>query len=191
MFFWGVETEANPYACGPWIRRRQCRRADLALYSMAGVEHDPATEIPFLVGWITRTPYPLAGSSLQPGPLDATGSLVVYASKEWLVVGEPVQRIGATTGWQTGTVLRTCFDMAAVGSNITLVCNDEANTFSLVGDSGGPMFQSFDLESGGQGIVFVGLNHGNAGGAPLNQYSSLRQMKQEYPSLCFWIGCPP
>jgi hypothetical protein len=158
---------------------------------MSGVEHDPATELPFFVGMIARPPHPLTGTAQQYGPLDATGSFVVYATKDWLVVGEPVQRIGATTGWQTGTVLRTCFDMLANGTNIRLVCNDEANTFSQDGDSGGPMFQSFDLEAGGQGIIFAGINHGSAGGAPLNQYSSLRQMKQEYPSLCFWIGCPP
>jgi hypothetical protein len=182
--------DAAPYACGPLINRRRCRRADLALYSVVGVDI-VGSETEIAPGRLARPSQRLLGSSQQPGPTDIVGTLEVIGTFSWLVYGEPIDRIGRTTGWQTGWVTGTCMD-ATYPSNtgdVTIVCSDRANTFSQGGDSGGPMFRFSTAHNGS--AFLVGINHGRSLSNPNHStiYSSLSQMHQEVPSLCFWQGC--
>ncbi len=182
--------DAAPYSCGPLINRKRCRRADLALYSVVGVDI-VGNETEIDPGRLARPSQRLLGSSQQPGPTDIVGTLEVIGTFSWLVYGEPIDRIGRKTGWQTGWVTGTCID-ANYPSNtgdVTIVCSDRANTFSQGGDSGGPMFRYSTAYNGS--AFLVGINHGTSTSNPnySSIYSSLNQMQQEVPSLCFWQGC--
>jgi hypothetical protein len=86
--------------------------------------------------------------------------------------GETVQKVGRTTGRTQGTVQHTCravdfFDLDGSPTDITLLCQGEANYASSAGDSGSPVVQVY---SGG--LVFaIGIHW--RGGNPTRIFSHL------------------
>ena len=155
------------------------------------LDYDPLSEIPAVPGTIVKPLRSYVGSQMIYGTLEVDGVLQVRAVKSWAAVGEPIQRIGATTGWQTGTVVQTCQNWSIPGSNgfVRLLCQDEGTTFSEPGDSGSPVFQSFDLETGGMGIIFIGINWGSYSSDASNFHSHFDGMELDLGRICPWYGC--
>lgn len=106
------------------------RRSDAAFYTLdLGTLGD--------VGSIARTTYSAVN---QPGSLliDPSHSRFRITEKvpnEAQVVGELVNKVGATSGWTQGQVVQTCVTLSS------LPCQWVALVWSEPGDSGSPMFQ--------------------------------------------------
>lgn len=56
-------------------------------------------------------------------------------------VGNRIHRTGRTTGHQIGFVQEICEEFGVLGTNIALLCQDEALMLSNPGDSGAPVFE--------------------------------------------------
>lgn len=176
----------------------RCRRADVALYSLLGVDLAVGETQAFAVGEIARP------VSMQSGISGAFGSLVVDGQNPLRIVGvyevpiagHVVHRIGATTGWIYGVVTETCKDRNLAKHKVwgfatrILVCQSTAETNSQPGDSGGPVF----VYLGGDEVLFAGLNWGKS--EPwdrLGHFSSARQIRSEMFShgFQFYPSEPP
>ena len=74
-------------------------------------------------------------------------------------VGDLVHKVGRTTGWTSGKVLRTCFTPLVQNFKRTnrMKCSDIADLSSMDGDSGSPVFS---VDAGGRvtlrGVLFAG-----------------------------------
>ena len=175
--------------CGPIWSRRDCRRSDAAVYNMSNIDLDPG-EIGWLPGQIARPSVRLAGTGAVNGPTDVVASFNFVGTLLWAVAGEVVDRVGITSGWQYGAVFSTCRDAVYPSGTrqVTVLCSDWANTNGEAGDSGGPVFKLLD-EASGQ-ILFVGIHSGNQLSNPSSGiYSSLNQIRQDIPGVCFAYGC--
>jgi hypothetical protein len=147
------------------------------------------SELPFLIGVIARPPSWVQGLADVPGSLTATGTMQVAATKLWAVEGEVVEKVGRTNGWTVGVVTKTCdtANYSFQGRDVRVVCSDQATINSDPGDSGAPVFQRLDSDA--NQIVMLGITTGRPGPGARGIYSSLNQMRQEMPGLCFTIGC--
>jgi hypothetical protein len=79
------------------------------------------------------------------------------------LVGEPVEKIGRTTGWSHGTVSRTCTSYNVSGSTVTMLCQDAVTGTSSSGDSGSPVFRV----RRGKDVSLDGILWGGSGGTYL------------------------
>jgi hypothetical protein len=104
-----------------------CRMSDAAFI---GYESPSLARI----GYIVRT---LRLRSLTQGPLYSWFLLNVPPQGQ-LVVGDTVNKVGATTGWTQGTITQTC--VTVVWNDPDLLCQAAAMYGSDAGDSGSPVF---------------------------------------------------
>ncbi|WP_411280059.1 hypothetical protein [Gemmatimonas sp.] len=68
-------------------------------------------------------------------------------------IGQTIHKIGATTGWTSGQVERSCVNANVANSPITLLCQTFVRGLDVVvdaGDSGAPAF----LQSGDENVLF-------------------------------------
>lgn len=56
-----------------------------------------------------------------------------------LLSGSLVTKVGRTSGWTGGAVLRTCVDVPQAGTNLLVLCQTTFGVGSLPGDSGSPV----------------------------------------------------
>ena len=188
---WGQEVQDLPtYRCGPWYARKDCRRADLAAYSLAGIDLLEG-EIGFTPGVIARPEQRLPGVNMTYGSLVMAGPAIgIVGFIDDPLMGEIVDRVGQTTGWQFGSVYETCSDKwmsrRTSSRRVLLVCQSTANTFSEPGDSGSPVFLWLPDNST---AILMGINWGSNTNDASGFFSSMRQMRQEMPTLCFAFGC--
>jgi hypothetical protein len=187
---WGAEVhDPAAYLCSLSAR---CRKADLAAYTLSGVDLEPGETQAYQVGSIAKPSTRNLGLNMQNGTLDIVGAFQIIAVKYWAVSGETLERVGVTTGWQYGTQAFSCQNINYNSNNspwvVRILCNDLGTTFSQPGDSGGPVFQVVDPLSGGLNVVLVGINHGSYDYDASNFYSNFNQMRQEIPSLCFSLA---
>ncbi len=124
-------------------KERRCRYSDAAriAYSPSARSNQ---------GFIASTGVPNTGSTT------VTGSLV-FTQQDDLTrefpVGQTIHKIGATTGWTSGQVSRSCVHANVVNSPITLLCQTFVRSTGVIvdaGDSGAPAF----LQSGDDNILF-------------------------------------
>lgn len=73
------------------------------------------------------------------------------------VQGQPVRRVGATSGQRNGTITKTCYDLYVVG--VWYHCSVEVNGHGDGGDSGGPVYTpsitQYPGSPGPSGIFFA------------------------------------
>jgi hypothetical protein len=189
---WGQElVDAPHYTCGPWLNRNKCRRADVAAYTITGMDIN-FPEQPFVPGLIARPVNRVDGSLAILGSNNLAGFLEVAGSMLWAVPGETVEKIGNTSGWTYGAVGVPCTDTQFPSNfigNVYVVCMDRATLSARPGDSGSLIFKDLTVQSGGNQILVVGI----AGSADVTgtqtRYSSLNQIRQEIPTLCFISAC--
>jgi hypothetical protein len=68
------------------------------------------------------------------------GGVFKATSEADAVVGNPVRKVGRTTGQTTGTVQQVCTNFNVSGTNITQLCQSRGSYLSMGGDSGSPVF---------------------------------------------------
>jgi hypothetical protein len=110
-----------------------------------------------LQGYLAQTVY--AGYGVwNPGSLDITGHRQINGGS-WPVVGNYIDKVGRTTGWTSGQVSRTCFDVY-IGST-GMLCQDQVEAYADGGDSGSPVFQWNGQNTGAfAGIVWAKTGSG-------------------------------
>jgi hypothetical protein len=68
-------------------------------------------------------------------------------------MGDPLHKIGRTTGWTYGPVVRSCIDVNLDDTDITLTCQTVVAAGVGVGDSGSPVF----TRKGNNGALLQGI----------------------------------
>jgi hypothetical protein len=78
----------------------------------------------------------------NPPDLTIAGSFQIVSEGPSLK-GDTLNKVGITTGWTQGRVMRTCADSAVAGTTptIVLICQDYVAAGVNFGDSGSPVFQ--------------------------------------------------
>lgn len=160
----GLET-ADPlyFTGGVCPAGKRCRRADAAF---ARVPHPSGPSVTSTLGRIART---------------AEGSFVWNGTSLWTILGkqvptfmgETVKRVGRTQGTRTGVVNGTCVNILNIsGTNVSMLCQAQANYISGGGDSGSPVFRV--VNAGAFTVAANGIHWGTsvAAGAPGNRYFS-------------------
>jgi hypothetical protein len=176
--------DLNVYRCGPAINRRDCRRADLAAFSVLDVDVFPG-ESAFSQGQIYRTTERLQGlQGLSAAKtIDLQSPTISFeGTVERVPVGWVLERIGVTNGWQTGAVFESCVDRwINTPRRIMLVCQTGGHLNSDPGDSGSPVFA---LLANGNAL-FAGITWGSTQGGTNAFFSDVTQMRQEMSGLVF------
>lgn len=142
------------------------------------------------LGRIARTRY--AASSIVP---DTIGSLEIDTQTPYFGIigkttaysGQPVQKMGARTGWTRGTVNQTCVDKPAQRSYSKLRCQTETTAWVSRGDSGGPVFL---LQSDGTAYL-LGIMWGRTKSGSYSYYSPITGIEQELGTLTVTDYVPP
>ncbi len=163
--FIGTEV-ADPqyFRGGECPRGKKCRRSDASRASYAG-------GVSFTLGRIASTSGPNNSS------LTITGSFTITAEGN-AVVGQPVNKIGRTTGWTQGTVTNTCVNTGVSGTNIVQLCQ----TFVSAGVGGGDSGSNVFMLSGGNATLVGILWGGNSSGTQF-VYSPIANIEQELGAL--------
>jgi hypothetical protein len=169
LFHYGAAAveSADPsgYSCG----LHTCRESDAAMERLL-------SGVPSLQGLIARTTY-----SHGPG---GSGSLTWDSTSPYFAItgvatalsyGDPVNKVGATTGWTTGNVTDTCVDVN-VGSTTT--CMYEADMYIDHGDSGSPVFTL----GPGDAASFVGIVSARKDDFSRSYFSPIWRIQTNLPS---------
>lgn len=172
-------TSIWPWEC-PWGRR--CRYSDAAWIRNASGVSWGFREITRPVSWNRGS---LTISSSSP-------SMTIVSETATPLSGEMLDKVGRTTGWTYGYVSNTCTTVNALGTNITLKCQNIVNRYSGQthsmsgpGDSGSPVFKWYGSTVSLHGILW--------GGAADNfVFSSMKYIEQELGSLyTYSVPSPP
>lgn len=173
--------------CGTTI---VCRYADAALvrYSL-GASNTPS-----------RIIYPCNFSSnpTLPGTVNTCGqtATVDNAATVFPWVGQPLQKVGRTSGWTVGLVIATCVNEITdhfepgnpLPTSTMSLCSDQVSAFADGGDSGGPVFYHPTL-IGASVVAPMGILHSysnSPSGSPRTYRFSRRQLiEYELGSLVF------
>ena len=110
---------------------RRCRYSDTSFGRYSGGVPNP---VPNTRGRIAR---PNLGSFAWNG----VNTFRIVGETNFPVVGEPLTKVGRTTGRTQGVVTATCVNVNVAGTNITQLCQDRASYASAGGDSGSPVFR--------------------------------------------------
>lgn len=147
--------------CGPLFDRRPCRHAEVAAWSVGGIEV-ALGETAFTLGRIARPAFAVPGTNPSgfTRSLDALQPFFTITGEHVNpMAGELVQKVGLTTGWTYGTVYQTCVDInyQTAGSSVKrrVWCYDRADLGVQPGDSGSPVFRILDHAAGT--VLFYGL----------------------------------
>jgi hypothetical protein len=123
-----------------------CRWADVTFVAYdAGVNR--------LQGYLAQTQW--AGSGVwNAGDMNITGHRQINGGS-WPIVGDYIDKVGRTTGWTSGQVSRTCFDVYIAGG-WGFLCQDQVEAYADGGDSGSPAFKWNGQNTGAfAGIVWA------------------------------------
>jgi hypothetical protein len=140
----------------------QCRYSDAAVGTYYTATGD--------FGKLAR---PAARSTSASGTttLDSsTPRITVSSMAPYPYEGETLDKVGAATGWTTGTVTESCVDIVAE-PGILLWCQDKVGAGAWHGDSGSPVFYYVN----GQAII-VGLLWGGPGVSPSDKVFYMSEM---------------
>jgi len=176
----GVEALDHPwtqYTNGcPMYQTCKYRYSDVAFYSLVGGQAVG-------YGYIARPVGPPGVG--QPGSttIDAANprfEIIRGLSDALLEEDDELHKVGATTGWTKGNVLRRCFtvdpEQPLMPFKVQFRCMTETSIHSQGGDSGGPIFR---LEANGTQVSLAGFLWGGAGPSS-TVFSTLHGVLQDY-----------
>ncbi len=140
----GVEADDPVYTANKACpKARRCRYSD-------------AARIAYLPNVLSSQGYIAATNGPNTGSTAVTGSLAFNQQDDLnreFPVGQTIHKIGATTGWTSGQVQRSCVHANVANSPITLLCQTFVRGLGTIvdaGDSGAPAF----LQSGQENVLF-------------------------------------
>jgi hypothetical protein len=153
---------------------RKCRHSDasLAAYSDAVASNR---------GDILKTTGPNNGSIRVAGVFTITAQ---DNSTTSFPIGMPVHKVGRTTGWTQGEVVRTCVHTGVAGTRIvqfcqTFVTNADGATVVGAGDSGSGVFSITKKDD----VKLVGILWGGSGDNKLFVFSPFKQIQDELGAM--------
>lgn len=142
--------ENPPYTTQSGCPTTTCRYSDAAGYRWQTPQVVGLGKVAFTLwdnyGWNG------AGDSLIYG----TWNITTEIPDHLFIPRQYISRIGITSGWTTGEILRSCFDMNI--SNGLLLCQFRADMYSDEGDSGGPVF-TYSNNVNESAIALGGIMH--------------------------------
>lgn len=102
-------------------------------------------------------------------------------------IGDRLGKIGRTTGWTQGQVIRTCLDIKIhdnnlVDTNITLLCQHDVAAVSGKGDSGAPVFSLLRDNK----VVLAGILWGGDSANTVFVFSAISDVEAELGMLEFY-----
>lgn len=156
--------DPDPFAgngSGPCPTGALCRYTDIA--AVNHVETWPGQQPPSPAAIAVPTSGPFSGNS---GPISPLGTpLTVFGTWDVYPVGEQLSKVGATSGWTSGVVLRTCIDQwtgmfSPSGQPLWVLCMIETTIHSRPGDSGAPIFKYYP---GDNRVYVAGILMGGPG----------------------------
>lgn len=172
--------DPNASSCG-FLSAYVCRHSETSAIALE-------SEVGGSLGYIVR---PVGPPPLGTNPyIILRGSLLVDASNPRFqiagkatsyTVGESADKVGAATGWTSGTIRKTCTDMPADRSWSKLRCQMWADFSSSGGDSGGPVFRP--LADGT--VLLLGLYWGTvtADGQKYGAFSTPERIEMDLGTL--------
>jgi hypothetical protein len=184
----GYEVLDPPYgsAGGHCPVGRACRLSDAALAEING-----GVDVAF--GTVARTTF--SGTRVGSLELDPAGPrFTLVGEAPFPRAGQRLSRVGATTGWTTGTVVFTCVTLFPNNSVGGLVCQDIIAAASGPGDSGSPVFQQVGPTSAVlYGIMWGGGTFIQPDGTieQFSAFSSMEQIRQELGAMQTVGGARP
>jgi hypothetical protein len=129
----GVEAIDRRYFTGGVCpASRRCRYSDTAF-----VRRDP-------IGVRVNQGHIAAPSFFDTITWDPSTRVYRLVSEGDAIVGDIVRKVGRTTGMTRGEVTATCENLNPANTNITMLCQSEADYTSAAGDSGSPVFSRLD-----------------------------------------------
>jgi hypothetical protein len=126
---------------------RRCRHSDAAFF-----------EIP---PGVTPGPTGLIAAPAATGTHEWNGTSTFRINQDGntYVVGQPIEKVGRTTGRTEGAISRTCTNFNVANTDITMLCQWQGNYGSAGGDSGGPVM--FDSPNATRPLI--GIHWGSGG----------------------------
>ncbi len=155
--------DAAGYTCG----FRTCRGSDANIWALdSGVKS--------LQGLIAKTTYSTSGWGTSGSRFWDSSSpyFITTAYVTSITTGATVKKMGATTGYTSGTVTGTCTDIN-VPHTRTITCTTESSTYADLGDSGGPVFV---LSGNGSFVYLAGIMGSIDPGAQVSYYSPVTRI---------------
>lgn len=159
---WADAQLIDPYQCG-YTSTLGCRYSDAAF-----VRYDNQVES----DTNARRGYIVKPESISPGPIQY---MWITGVADQAIYGDSVNKIGATSGWTSGTITNTCEDSIVPESNIMKLCQVRASYRHQGGDSGGPIFTY-----NGTSATLVGIHWG--GNVLTGGFSDMWNLNVDYPS---------
>jgi hypothetical protein len=171
--FIGNEAHDEPFFTGgPCPAGSLCRYSDAA-----GVRYEEG--VPNAFGQIYRTTGIGSLTIDQANPF-----FEIVEERPRTLVGDPINKVGRTTGWSSGSISFACVNIGVAGTNPqqVMLCQDR---FSMSpgtqgGDSGSPMFQRV----GEDGARLVGILWGTT------TFSPMENIRFENEGPAPWITFP-
>lgn len=147
----------------------------------------PASKVP---GTLDPTAWDAYGPYIGLDPAHSTFR-IAYVDR-FAVQGETIDKVGASSGWSSGTVTKACFDVYW-NSNLLLCSQEVTGAHVAGGDSGGAVFRNH-----GDGTVdLLGVLWGGADGVPTGAqpnftFSPWDGILMEQPPHSGWgVVCDP
>jgi hypothetical protein len=101
---------------------------------------------------------------------------------------ETLHMVGRTSGWISGQVTATCFNVSIPNTNKVLLCQDKASYPSQGGDSGSPVFRITNFPDVND-VHLVGSHHGVTGSGIFSYLGNIYLDLGEFNTP--WDPCDP
>jgi hypothetical protein len=162
----GIEV-ADPafFTAGACPVGRKCRYSD-------ALRAEYVSGVPFQLGTIART------SAANDGSLTIVGAFSVVRESSGSL-GSIANKVGRTTGWSQGRIVRTCTATNVLATNITLLCQHWVSGSVGEGDSGSPVF----IGTARGGVSLAGLLWGGDAEGTIFTFSPISNIERELGDL--------
>jgi hypothetical protein len=153
---------------------RVCRWSDAA-----GVQYSsavPAAQIAFGALWRTTGPGSITISPTNP-------NFFITAERPFPNPGDPMNKIGRTTGWTQGNIAQSCTNLNVAYPqipNLTLLCQETVQGTGVIvggGDSGSPVFDNIQ----GNNVRLTGILWGGTQDGTLWAFTAMNEVRFENP----------
>ena len=169
---------ATEVADPPYLKGGSCPKGKKCRYSDAS-RAAYATGIPYTLGSIAKT------TGVNTGSINTSGSFTIsgVSNDTEFAARTVMQKVGRTTGWTRGEVVRTCTNTSVSGSTVYLYCQTFVSdpggaTVVGSGDSGSPVFGS-----GTSSVTLYGILWGGSSDNKTFVFSPFSQITRELGTL--------
>ena len=148
------------------------------------------SSVAFTFGYIARTTWSDSTWGYSGSlTIDSLNPFRIIGEWDYAVVGEPVEKVGRTTGWTSGTITATCVEILLAGWYRD--CSTEATNWADEGDSGSPVFY-WNWWGTAKDVDLVGILYGRLDGISRTAFSPMGGLHRDFPgSMVMALPGPP